>query len=122
MYWERSIAPPIGAQQFVREVADQSFRRVWRRGKFLVMELNTRGYLLAHLRMTGQLCIEPAATPCSSHVRVRFHLDGEQDLRFSDMRKFGRLYLVDDPAARGWSRWGRSRYPTNSLLSDSPRC
>jgi formamidopyrimidine-DNA glycosylase len=56
------------------------------------------------LRMTG--CLLYNEQPCAagprvpedeSHVRVVLHLASGATLRFRDMRKFGRLYLVDDP-------------------------
>jgi formamidopyrimidine-DNA glycosylase len=47
--------------------------------------------------MTGSLWIEPAEAPLHSHIRTVFGLDNDHQLRFKDMRKFGRVYLVDDP-------------------------
>jgi formamidopyrimidine-DNA glycosylase len=72
---------------------------VARRGKFITMQLGTGQTLLTHLRMTGKLLIlspdvDPLADP---HVRVCFQLDDGRWLVFSDTRKFGRMYLVDDP-------------------------
>jgi len=96
VFWERSVAPPISVAQFIAGIAGQSIRQVWRRGKFLIVDLENGKHLLVHLRMTGRLCIEPARTPLSPHVRARFRLDDEIELHFSDVRKFGRLYLTDD--------------------------
>jgi len=96
VFWERTVAPPISATEFKRRTASQSIERVWRRGKFLILDLKSGSHLLVHLRMTGQLCIMPAGTSLSPYVRARFLLNGEIDLHFSDVRKFGRLYLTDD--------------------------
>jgi formamidopyrimidine-DNA glycosylase len=64
-----------------------------RRGKFLIFELDTGARLIVHLRMTGKLLLDGA--PLVGHLRATFTLDDGTTLRFTDMRKFGRLWLVD---------------------------
>jgi formamidopyrimidine-DNA glycosylase len=50
--------------------------------------------------MTGRLYVRPLSEGDISdkHLRVRFPLDNETELRFSDPRKFGRVFLTADPA------------------------
>jgi formamidopyrimidine-DNA glycosylase len=79
------------------EVAGRTVLSVSRRGKYLVMELD-RGWLIIHLKMSGRLVVEPSDEPARRHAHVIFRLDGGDELRFLDPRKFGRVYLVDDPA------------------------
>jgi formamidopyrimidine-DNA glycosylase len=93
--WHRTIAQPT-ADEFVQQVTERKIRSVTRRGKYVVIEME-RGYLLVHLKMSGQLHILPAGEPLNSHVRVVLSLDSGQQLRFRDTRKFGRIYLVDNP-------------------------
>jgi formamidopyrimidine-DNA glycosylase len=69
---------------------------VGRRAKYVVIGLD-RGYLLIHLRMSGRLQIAPVAKPLEKHTHLLFDLDDGRQLRFQDTRKFGRVYLVDDP-------------------------
>ena len=95
--WVRSVIPPDPAA-FARRLTDQSVTDVGRRGKWVLIALSSGGTLLIHLRMTGQLVLESEDRPDSRHARVLFSLDDGHSLRFSDMRKFGRLWLVDDPA------------------------
>ena len=106
--WARSIISSDPAA-FARRLAGQAVTGVGRRGKWLVVALSGGGTLLVHLRMTGQLVLGPGGgygeSPCSDgecpddrHVRVLLFLDDGRCLRFSDTRKFGRLWLVDDPA------------------------
>jgi formamidopyrimidine-DNA glycosylase len=47
--------------------------------------------------MSGNLLVEPATEPLDPHVRTIFELDNGHQLRFKDSRKFGRVYLVDNP-------------------------
>jgi formamidopyrimidine-DNA glycosylase len=74
-----------------------AFREISRRGKFIVCRL-TRGFLLIHLRMSGDLQLLPSAAEARKHDHIIWRLDGEWDLRFHDPRRFGRMWAVDDPA------------------------
>lgn len=70
---------------------------VQRRGKYLLFELDSRDWLIVHLKMSGHLAVVDGTEPMHPHVRTLFYLDGGQELRFRDQRKFGRVYLVGDP-------------------------
>ncbi|OGO33898.1 MAG: DNA-formamidopyrimidine glycosylase, partial [Chloroflexi bacterium RBG_16_54_18] len=67
-----------------------------RRGKFLLFKLDD-GFLLFHLRMSGDLVLEPAEAKIAPHHRLVFYLAGGRRLAFNDTRKFGRIWLVSDP-------------------------
>ncbi len=94
--WKRTIAAPKPAA-FARRLLGQTITSVRRRGKWIVLDFESGAVLLAHLRMTGQLILEPAGYPEGDYTRVVLHLDDDRRLRFSDMRKFGRLILTPDP-------------------------
>ena len=68
-----------------------------RRGKYMLFRLDDDRWLIIHLRMTGRMRIEPAGAPLRPHDRLIFHLDQNQEWRFEDQRKFGRVYLVEAP-------------------------
>lgn len=92
VYWEGSIGTPSPAQ-FRSQLQGQHIVAISRRGKYIIFRLD-RGDLLVHLRMTGQLLVQPARAKVErSHVRVALTLDGQR-LLFNDVRKFGRMYLV----------------------------
>lgn len=71
---------------------------VERRGKYLAFRLDRGTWLVVHLRMTGRLLHRRPADPPDPHLRAVLSLDDGTELRFSDVRKFGRFWLVDDPA------------------------
>jgi len=73
-------------------------RRVSRRGKYIIISLEEGGHLLVHLRMTGQLLIEDAADEVPRHTSALFLLDDGKCLRFSDVRKLGKIYFADELA------------------------
>jgi formamidopyrimidine-DNA glycosylase len=70
---------------------------VGRRGKYVVIGLD-EGFLLIHLKMSGRLQVVPAVEPIDKHTHTLIDLDDGWQLRFHDVRKFGRVYLVDDIA------------------------
>jgi formamidopyrimidine-DNA glycosylase len=80
------------------QMRGQVFEEISRRGKFLVCRLS-RGVMLIHLRMSGDLQAIPAGQPPRKHDHVIWHLSGGVDLRFHDPRRFGRIWLTDDPAS-----------------------
>jgi formamidopyrimidine-DNA glycosylase len=68
-------------------------RAVRRRAKLIVLDLESGWHLLVHLRMTGRLSIEDPGRELQPHTHVRIGLDGGQELRFVDPRRFGRVRL-----------------------------
>lgn len=94
--WPRSIAAPSEGD-FTSLIAGQQITAIGRRGKFLHFTLS-RQHLLIHLRMSGDILLESAeSTRDTKHDRVVFHLDDGNRMAFNDTRKFGRVWLVDDP-------------------------
>jgi formamidopyrimidine-DNA glycosylase len=69
-----------------------------RRGKWIVAELDGGFVLLIHLGMTGQLRVFPAAEAVAEHTHLIFDLDGDEQLRFRDVRRFGSARLFADAA------------------------
>jgi formamidopyrimidine-DNA glycosylase len=69
---------------------------VRRRGKMLLIESEGARTLVFHLKMTGQFMFAGEGTPRDKHVRlvVRFE-DGQNELRFRDVRKFGFLLCLE---------------------------
>lgn len=94
--WEGCVDRP-SVKELSHQVVGSRIEDVGRRGKFLVLRLSSGRALLVHLRMTGRLLLVDATLPWQSHTRFSFRLDNGEELRFVNVRKFGRLYLVDDP-------------------------
>jgi formamidopyrimidine-DNA glycosylase len=93
--WPRTIDRPA-LDEFRSQVVNAVFTAAGRRGKFLVLALDTGWQLLAHLRMSGRFVAlgpDGNAEPFE-HLRVQFTFEDRSRLAFIDPRKFGRLYLV----------------------------
>jgi formamidopyrimidine-DNA glycosylase len=54
-----------------------------------------------HLKMTGQLFVVAAGTPADRHVHLALALEDGRELRFRDIRKFGRIGLYRRNPATG---------------------
>jgi formamidopyrimidine-DNA glycosylase len=80
---------------FLKEIDHKHIIRLSRRGKYLLFYLSGDLVLTIHLRMTGQLMVEPAANPLAKATYMQLTLDDGNELRFRDQRKFGRVALFD---------------------------
>lgn len=105
----RILSVRLGKTDFIddpaaieREIPGTEVVGVRRHGKFLLLDLeaanrNPRNFaLLVHLGMTGQLVICDSRAPILSHTHVFFALDDGRDLRYTDVRRFGRMGVVSD--------------------------
>jgi formamidopyrimidine-DNA glycosylase len=96
--WERTVRTPPPAD-FAARVTGQTFRAVNRRAKYILCELD-HDILVVHLKMTGRLYVaaDDARHDADKWVHFGLQLDGGQQLRFSDARKFGFVALTNDLA------------------------
>lgn len=99
---------------FAAEVTGCEIQGVGRRGKQLLVWLGARELaysgpvpagepmvLTIHLKMTGQLFVVDPGTPQDRHVRLVLALADGREIRFRDMRKFGRIGLYRRDEATG---------------------
>lgn len=95
---------------------------VRRRGKYLILDLDDVEELIIHLGMTGQLSIQPTSTGDHGtdfgstrrppHRRAEWLLGDGRVLEFTDIRRFGRVAVVD--------RGEHSSLPTLASLGPEP--
>lgn len=82
------------ADEFCRRLTGQTVSHMSRQGKFLIIHLENKERIVLHLRMTGGLLSAPAQCPEEKYTHVVFSLNNGTELRFSDMRRFGRFWLL----------------------------
>ncbi|MBE0690438.1 MAG: formamidopyrimidine-DNA glycosylase, partial [Anaerolineae bacterium] len=94
--WHKTIRTPP-PEEFAARIAGQTFRAIDRRAKYVLCRLD-HDILVVHLKMTGRLYVtgDDAAHDADRWLHFRAQLDGGQQLRFSDARKFGFVALVRD--------------------------
>ena len=110
----RILAVRLGKTDFIDDPAALGERLPGRRivaveriGKFIRVELapengsahpagqpEARLHLLVHLGMTGRLAVRSPQEPVAPHTHGFFQLDDGQELRYTDIRRFGRILLV----------------------------
>ena len=79
----------LSAEEFDAQISGQRIEGISRRAKYLDLQLTTL-HLLIHLRMSGDLTIQNAATQPARHDRLIVELANQRCLVFNDPRKFGR--------------------------------
>jgi formamidopyrimidine-DNA glycosylase len=99
--WERTIRHPQPGERFVAELRGATIQRVGRRAKSVLLHLSDGRVMTVALRMTGALIVAEAGTPDDRYARVVFRLADGRELRYRDVRKFGRIGL--------WERGGPPR-------------
>lgn len=95
--WPRIIESPA-VDKFKNKLEEQVIEEVRRRGKFILFYL-TDDVLISHLRMEGKYQVVHPETEVTDpfdikHTHVIFHLESGKELRYLDVRKFGRMSLV----------------------------
>jgi formamidopyrimidine-DNA glycosylase len=106
--WCRPMAPA----ELEAAVAGARIEGLGRRGKYLLLGLDGERTLVMHLRMTGNLILvegerkldpsegrrlyEAERSTSVRHLRARFRLDDGRQLWFTDPRRFGEAFLIDD--------------------------
>jgi formamidopyrimidine-DNA glycosylase len=86
---------------FAKKIKGRKIRGVTRRAKNIVMDLGG-DRLLVNLGMTGRLLVTRTSDEEPTHLGVRLTLDKGRELRYHDVRRFGRLWTMTDDAWRAW--------------------
>ena len=118
--WSRPVAP----RTLAAAVGGRRIAGLGRRGKYLLLRLDRDQTLVMHLRMTGNVLLvegeevldpsqgrrlfEAESSTSRRHLRARFRLDDGREIWFTDPRRFGEAFLLDDEglAARFEGRLG----------------
>ena len=85
------LTRPIDLFEVAEELEGDTVVAVERRGKYLVLRLESGLALLVHLRMTGGFHWEP-----TSHERAVLELDDGSRLVYRDVRRFGTWLVLED--------------------------
>ncbi len=96
-FWKVEILNPgtcWPSADFLQEnLPGRVVEKVRRFGKFIIIELTGKMDLVVHLRMTGMLLFDKQHRE-KKFIRVAFTFSNAKKLYFSDVRKFGKIWLV----------------------------
>jgi len=91
--------PSLG--EFITKIKGKKIKEVDRRGKYIIIYLDSKDKLIVHLGMTGLLIYpydnkitEKEIKPRHNHLIFTFTDDTQ--LVFNDVRRFGRIFLVSN--------------------------
>jgi len=93
--WQRTTVVPE-PDLWSDRLEGQNLISVHRRGKFVLLQFQL-DTVLFHLRMSGDLRVEPQAEPVLPHDRLMITFTDGFRLVFNDTRKFGRAWLTGKP-------------------------
>lgn len=88
------LISPASPSIFNRTLKGSRISGLGRRGKFILIELDSGKVLVVHLRMTGQFLVLTPDDALPPHTHAVFYLDDERRLVFRDQRQFGVMKLV----------------------------
>ena len=86
-----TVANPKYFKLFKKEVSGKKIKSVERQAKNILINLSGNKIILVHMKMTGHLLFNNK----DKFVHIIFTLSGKNYLAFSDMRKFGKITLLD---------------------------
>jgi formamidopyrimidine-DNA glycosylase len=81
-----------------RRLKGRSVIRVWRRAKAVVVDFSEGQHLVVGLGFTGGLSIQPRGAPADAYDAIRFALSDGATLAYRDVRRLGRVSLLDTRA------------------------
>jgi len=90
--WARTLRTHT-PEMFAEAIAGRRVEGVGRRAKQIVVDLSGDAALTIHLKMTGQLFVVPAGAPEDPYIRLVLELADGREVRFRDIRKFGKIGL-----------------------------
>jgi formamidopyrimidine-DNA glycosylase len=94
----RSIRRHKSKKDFASRLEGAKVKSAKRRGKYLVLPLDTGDVLVAHLRMSGQLRRAQPKDPLEKHTHVVITFTQGGQLRFVDPRTFGEMFVTTPDA------------------------
>jgi formamidopyrimidine-DNA glycosylase len=95
------IVKKPSSEEFITEIKERKIKKINRRGKYIIIHLDSEDKLIVHLGMTGLLIYpydnkitEKEINPKHNHLIFTF-IDNTQ-LVFNDVRRFGKIFLVSN--------------------------
>ena len=90
----KRLAAGTSRAAFNRRLKGARIDEVTRRGKYILLQLDSAAVLMVHLRMTGKFIRLVADQELPPYAHAIFYLDDDRRLVFCDMRQFGRMKIV----------------------------
>lgn len=111
------VARNLAGGDFATRLTGQGVKQVNRRGKFLILALDSGDCLVINPMLAGRLHYAPRRERRLRETFVILHLADGMDLRYTDARTMGKVYLTDDLAkVPGFAELGPEALDPNLTL------
>jgi formamidopyrimidine-DNA glycosylase len=102
--WPKTIKG-LKLEEFEKQIKNKKIKKAWRIGKNMFIDLSGNKTLYIHLKMTGHLLVKTRnekletknyfSDKVNQYIHHVWQLGKSKTLEFSDLRKFGKIMLVD---------------------------
>jgi len=92
IFWPRSVHS-LPHRSINATLIGRTIKKVWRRGKYIVFDLEPDTRFLIHLRMSGRIRGSLPSPRRDRHEHVCITLKNDTEIRLHDTRKFARVYI-----------------------------
>ncbi len=113
---EKPVRQAGGLAKFNKAIKGKKILKVWRRAKFIVIDIEGPKSIFIHQKISGHLMYgkwklqagvwksisqnELKTDPKNQHIRLMFGLSNGFQMGLSDLRRFAKVMLVDDTTAQ----------------------
>ena len=105
--WKKSLS--VSIEKFKQAIKNKKILSVERRGKYIILNLDGGKSIVIHLKMTGHQLVKRKtqnakrktnekdyfSEKVNQYIHHKFYFKSGKGLEFSDVRKFGKIILVD---------------------------
>ncbi|HEY64027.1 MAG TPA: Fpg/Nei family DNA glycosylase [Caldilineae bacterium] len=91
-----TVVRDLTQEGFVEGLRGRAISGVWRRGKFIVLDLEAGRHLTINPMLAGRLQLAASGDKRLPRTALILRLDNGRELRYADRRDMGKVYLTDD--------------------------
>lgn len=112
--WPTITRHPKNIKEFARRIKNRRIVKVWRRAKFVILDIEGKESIFVHQKISGHLLYGRwrrkgkvwhsvldgplRDDPDNRFIRLVIGLDNGYQLALADQRRFGKIMLIDDEA------------------------
>lgn len=94
------IKTPFSNEEFISRLLGAIFTNINRRGKYLLIDMNTNDILIVHLGMSGRLIYQTEEQVNKNYLEKHNHIEiifsKSEKLIYNDTRRFGKIWIVSN--------------------------
>ncbi len=100
--WPNAIKN-VTYKKFKKDIKNKKIKKIWRKGKNIFIDLSGDKVLYLHLKMTGHLLVKTKSDKnkyfkekVNQYIHHIWKFKDGKTLEFSDLRKFGKILLIQE--------------------------